>query len=107
VRQKPEMKASVTIQTKDADTAKALVEKMNKGREFVQQQMQQGAPAEVATTWGKQLSELKPQAQGERITMSLTPDLLAMPFFAARGAAVQAGPAATPAPPAANDKGGL
>jgi hypothetical protein len=106
VRQKPEMKGSITVQTKDADTARALVEKMTKGKEFVQQQMQQGAPAEVATTWGKQLAELKPQAQGERITMSLSPEMLTMPFFAARGAAVQAGPAPV-APPAANDKGGL
>lgn len=115
VKQKPQASGAITIQATDAGTAKAIADKLTKGREFVQKELQQqagqpGGPPALSAAWVKQFSEVQPRVQGDRVTIQIAPDMLMVPLFGARAAEVQAQPAPGAQPGQAQpqqDKGGL
>jgi hypothetical protein len=111
ITQKPKMLASIAIHCGDADKAKALVDVMNKGKEYANQSLAQ-APEAVRATWASQLANIKPNLDGDTIKLNVDPMLIAGKMGFTREVRVENGQTPAPKPaqprtPGTTGEGGL
>ena len=105
VNQKP-MGMTLTLQAADEESAKGLMDIVNKGVEFARAQP---APNGDAEAWAKQLEKIRPKLQGQTITMTIDASVMQMGVVGTRveGEIDAGGDDAAPADPAKPDDGGL